>query len=63
MMYDYLDDKRFPEKDNCDVFVETIPDSIVFQSTTGGSAAVIMGISKWVMGMCAIVGFVVLGWP
>ena len=25
-MYDYLDAKRFPEQDNCDVLLETVPD-------------------------------------
>lgn len=31
-MYDFLDSKRLPEKDNCDVYVETLDEpSIIFQ--------------------------------
>ncbi|KAL3893638.1 MAG: hypothetical protein SGARI_008034, partial [Bacillariaceae sp.] len=30
-MYDYLESKRLPEKDNCNVYVDTVPESVVLQ--------------------------------
>lgn len=49
-MYDYLDAKRLPETDNCDVYVETIPQEIALQSSVSGAVAaqlatgVVMGL-------------------
>ena len=56
-MYDYLDAKRFPEKDNCDVFVDTIPDAIVLQRATGGgsSAGTTRAFAKWTIAISAAI--------
>ncbi|KAL3922055.1 MAG: hypothetical protein SGILL_002409 [Bacillariaceae sp.] len=35
-MYDYLDSARLPEKDNCDVFVDTVPEDVVLQRAAAG---------------------------
>ena len=38
-MYDVLDAKRLPEKDNCNVYVNTIPEKIALKSATSGGAS------------------------
>jgi hypothetical protein len=38
-MYDFLDAKRLPEKDNCNVYVDTIPEKIALKSATSGASA------------------------
>jgi hypothetical protein len=68
-MYDYLDAKRLPETDNCDVYVETIPESIALKNaiTSGAAAGGVVSTSfsgtvGLILGASASYGIVVLNW-
>lgn len=56
-MYDYLDAKRLPEKDNCDVYIDTVSENIVFQSaTSGASHAAVTNLALFGMGTVWFLG-------
>jgi hypothetical protein len=58
VMYDYLDAKRLPEADNCEVFVETIPKEIAMRNAM--SSASVFSIAAMGMVMTSMVGVVLM---
>jgi hypothetical protein len=44
-MYDYLDAKSFPEQDNCNVYVDTIPEDVFIQRQNNPSGATAVAVT------------------
>lgn len=65
MMYDYLDSKRLPEKDNCNVYIQTIPEpSVIFQSSTTSTSSTRVSssrMSRMITAMGLVLGLIMGG--
>jgi hypothetical protein len=57
-MYDYLDAKRLPETDNCDVYVETITESIALKSEVSSATASSLPLPDVGLIIVSIVGII-----